>query len=105
MHTDRSNIEKTKHIIIVAESRTNDNHLAVFINTVQYGGAFQQKFQPYFDKTEERRYLDYGSYVDCYSPIEFTDQEFKYGKLRGAVSEDDLMEIRLLLRENPQIPN
>lgn len=105
LYTDRSKDEKTKHIIIVAESRSSDNCLGVFINSNQSKDSFIKEYQPAFNVNEERRYLDHQSYIDCYSPIEFTEYELKKAKKRGDVTEDDLALLRGLIRDNPQLTN
>lgn len=111
VYTDRSFDEKYKFAIVVAESKTNDNFLTVFINSKQANSDYIKNYQPCFELNETRKYLKHRSYIDCYSPEEFLAIEIQNSidknprnKL-GEVSEADLNLIKHLIKGCPQITN
>lgn len=109
VYTDRSHSQKYKYVIIVAESKRNDNFLCVFINTDQSKNTFIAQYQPCFEPNDDRPYLDHKSYIDCYDPKEFLASEIEASiannkkNHRGKATETDLDLIRDLIKECPQI--
>lgn len=103
-HTDRSYTPKSKLFIVVAESRTNDNYLVVFINSNQSKVSYIQQYQPCFEPTDSRKYLSHPSYIDCYDPKDFPPYDFEGARKIGEVCSEDLDLIRQLIRNNDTIP-
>lgn len=111
LYTDRSIPPKTKRVILIAEN--GDEFLGVFINTELHGTEFQKselhEYQPFFEKNASRSYLEYGSYIDCLQPSEFSKAELmaackrSIDNLKGAVSRPDLDDLKSLIRSAPTV--
>lgn len=100
---------KYKYCILVAPSRTNNNWITVVINSDPAIDANVKPFFLDFPKTTNRKYLDDNSFVDCYSHVEFTEQEIQDSitknakNLLGHEDDDTMDEIKGLLRDNDRI--
>lgn len=108
IYSDRFWKTKYKYCILVAPSRTNDNWITVVINSDDTNDPVVKQFYLNFPKTGDRLYLQYDSFVDCYSYVEFPEQIISNSlknprNLLGTVDDDFLDTIRGLLRDNDTI--